>query len=244
MLDAKTLVPLDHEITVYNTMAKQANASKLYRNVGDEAAVMTIMLSARELGIPPMSALNGGLNVIKGKVEISARLMNALIRRAGHSIQTLKLTDTECTIKGKRADNGDEMTASFTMEDAKKADLLRGGSGWSKFPQDMLFARALSRLARRLFSDVIGVAYVEGEISESTSRARNEEVSETPLEESVETQFWVDYFDHTNEMQTYTEHLMTKYDVTMEDILRKYQNSKEKFTEKFEEWLVKNKKIS
>ena len=33
------------------------------------------------------------------------------------------------------------------------------------YPRDMLFARALSRLARQLFSDVISETYVIGEIS-------------------------------------------------------------------------------
>jgi hypothetical protein len=36
-----------------------------------------------------------------------------------------------------------------------------------KYPEDMLYNRALSRLARRLFADVIGTSYIEGEIREA-----------------------------------------------------------------------------
>ena len=155
-------VPSDHEIAVYNTIAKSAVDSKMYGRL-DQAAVMTIMLSARELGIPPMQALNGGLNIIQGKVEISAAMMSALIRRAGHSIITVESTDEVCTLRGQRADNGDIATVSYTLAEAQKAGLVKPGGGWTKNPTDMCYARAISRLKRQLFAD-IGVGYVEGEI--------------------------------------------------------------------------------
>ena len=67
-----------------------------------------------------------------------------------------------CILHGKRADNGDTWTEYFSIDDAKKAGLYRGQ--WLKYPKDMLFARALSRLARQLFPDVIKGCYVQGEI--------------------------------------------------------------------------------
>jgi hypothetical protein len=155
-------IPTDHEIAVYNTIAKSAVDSKMYGRL-DQAAVMTIMLSARELGIPPMQALNGGLNIIQGKVEISASMMSALIRRAGHSIITVESTDEVCTLRGQRADNGDIATVSYTLAEAQRAGLVKPGGGWAKNPADMCYARAISRLKRQLFAD-IGVGYVEGEI--------------------------------------------------------------------------------
>lgn len=157
-------VPNDHEMMVYQTMAKQAADSKLYRGIGDQAGIMMIMLAARELGISPMQGLNGGLHLIQGKVEISARMMSALIRKQGHSVQIVESSDERCILKGKRVDNGDEGSAEYTIDEAKRAGLVKKGGGWEKHPSDMLFARALSRLARQLFSDVIGVGYVEGEI--------------------------------------------------------------------------------
>lgn len=170
-----TQPPNDHEMMVYHTMAKHAVESKFYKGIGDQAAVMMIMLSARELGISPMMALNGGLNIIQGKVELSARVMSAMIRRAGHSIKVMRETANECIIKGVRADNGDSETCSFSVDEAKQAGIFKSGGGWTKWPKDMCFARALSRLSRRLFSDVIGTAYIEGEIQDNGNKpVRNE----------------------------------------------------------------------
>ncbi len=159
-------MPSEHEMMVYQTVAEQAISSKMYPGVKDKSGIMMIMLAARELGIPPMQSLNGGLNIIQGKVEISARMMNALIRKAGHQIQVKESTATKCVLFGKRCDTGESQTSSFTVLEAQQAGLIKPGGGWIKWPTDMCFARALSRLARQLFSDVIGIGYVEGEIGQ------------------------------------------------------------------------------
>lgn len=161
-------IPTDHEMTVFNVMAKQAVQSKFYKTIGDESAVMMIMLSARELNIPPVMALNGGIRMINGVMELSARAMNMMIRRAGHSIQVQDESNTQCILVGKRKDNGDVLKVSYTIQEAHAAKLVKEGGAWTKIPKDMLFARALSRLARRLFADVIGNAYIEGEVSDPT----------------------------------------------------------------------------
>lgn len=162
--DVNRTIPTEHEMMVYHTMAEQAVSSKMYRGIGEKAGVMMIMLAARELNIPPMQALNGGLNIINGKVEISARMMSALIRRAGHLVKIIESTETNCVLEGVRSDTKESQQSSFNISEATKAGLVKPGGGWTKWPKDMLFARALSRLARQLFSDVIGIGYVEGEI--------------------------------------------------------------------------------
>lgn len=167
-ITVRSSIPSEHEMMVFRTMATHAVTSKMYGNIAGEAGVMMIMLAARELGISPMQALNGGLNIINGKVEISARMMSALIRRCGHQLTVKESSDNHCVLFGKRADTGEAQQASFSIEDAKRANLIKPGGGWTKFPKDMCFARALSRLARQLFSDVIGMGYVEGEISQVT----------------------------------------------------------------------------
>ena len=159
-------MPTEHEMMVFQTMCKSAVESKMYKGIGDQAGVMMIMLAARELGIPPCQAINGGLNIIQGKVEISARMMSALIRKAGHQISVKECTSTQCILVGKRCDTGEVQSSSFSVAEAQQAGLVKTGGGWTKWPKDMCFARALSRLARQLFSDVIGIGYVEGEISQ------------------------------------------------------------------------------
>ena len=157
-------LPSAQEFQMFQTIAKNAQDSGLYSGVGQAAKIFMILLSARELGIGPMLALNGGIWNINGKVEISSRLMSSMIRRAGHKM-SIKSTDKECEITCERVDTSEKHTEIFTWEMATKAGLV-GKDVWKKYPEDMLFNRCMSRLARRLFADVIGTAYVEGEIAQ------------------------------------------------------------------------------
>ena len=173
-LQTNTMMPSAQEFQMLQVIAKNAQDSGLYAGVGQQAKIFMVLLAARELGVSPMLALNGGIWNISGKIEISARLMNGLIRRAGHSIKIIISNDTHCTLLGTRTD-GDGFECSFNMEDAIKAG-LSGGNVWKKYPADMLYNRCMSRLARRLFSDVIGNSYVEGEIREAKEVEKLEQV--------------------------------------------------------------------
>lgn len=148
-------------------MCQMLLQSPHYKKMGAEG-IFAIVEKARSIGLSPTAALNGGMYYVQGKVEMSATTMNELIRggKFKHSIsKDRKSDDTICILHGKRADNGDTWTESFSIEDAKKAGIYR--NQWIKYPRDMLFARALSRLARQLFPDVIHGCYVTGEISDA-----------------------------------------------------------------------------
>lgn len=137
--------------------------TKHYASMG-EVGIFAIVQKARALNLSPLDALNGAMYFVQGKVELTANTMNYLIRAAGHSITKDSKSDrTCCILHGKRVDNGDTWTASFSIDDAKKAGIYK--NTWDKYPEDMLFCRALSRLARQLFPDVIKGCYVEGEIN-------------------------------------------------------------------------------
>jgi|HubBroStandDraft_4_1064222.scaffolds.fasta_scaffold01225_21 hypothetical protein len=169
-------VPTQDEFQVYQVMAKKASESKFFSSLNGEAGILSIMLMARELGLPPMQSIMGGMNIIQGKVEISPRMMNTMIRKAGHKLEILESTDQVCKIKGTRSDTKEEYTVTFTIDDARRAGLVRGGGGWEKYASDMLFARCISRLSRRLFADVISTAYVEGEINEEPTEKVEEAI--------------------------------------------------------------------
>ena len=126
-----------------------------YAKMGMEG-VFTIIQTAKSLGIDPMIALAGGLYYFHGKVEMSARQMNAIIRSRGHSITVDNKSDDKiCIVHGKRKDTGDTCACKFTIEEARRIGLTKNPT-WLNYPEDMLFARAISRLGRRLFPDLIG----------------------------------------------------------------------------------------
>lgn len=133
-----------------------------YKKLGQEG-IFAVVEKARSIGLNPIDALNGGMYFVQGKVEMSSSLMNQMIRQQGHSItKDKRSSDTICILHGRRADNGDTWTESFSIKEAQTAGIYKGP--WQKYPRDMLFARALTRLARQLFPDVIKGCYIEGEI--------------------------------------------------------------------------------
>lgn len=116
---------------------------------GKPAAVAAAILTGREMGLEPMTALRS-IHVIKGKPGLSAELMRAQVQAAGHQIRFVENTDSRCVLDGKRRGDTEWTRVSFTADQAKKADIKLGG-----YPEDKLIARATSRLCRRLFADVV-----------------------------------------------------------------------------------------
>lgn len=152
-------------------MKKQVKAlleTKHYQAMG-EAGIFALLQKAKSLGIHPLEALNGGLYFVQGKVGMSTETMASLIRQKGHSIiKDAKSNNDICILHGKRSDNGDTWTVSFSMGDAQKAGLAK--NMYDKYPAIMLYNRAMSTLARQLFPDIIkGAGYTMDELTEIAS---------------------------------------------------------------------------
>jgi hypothetical protein len=157
-----------------------------YAKMGKEG-VYAIIQKAASLKVHPMEALNGGMYFVQGKVELSAILMAKLIRQQKHSITLDRSSDeTICILHGKRADNGDTWKTSFSVADAKRAGIYQEKGPWGKYPDVMCYNRALSKLARQLFPDVIGNCYVEGEISIDLPEPKKPSGPQTQDEQSIE----------------------------------------------------------
>lgn len=149
------------KITTYKELATIAIRSGCYGQMSVEQAT-NVMLSAADLGVSPMKALNGGFHVIKGKITMAGHLISDRIRSSGHSIKVIEHSRDKCVIIGVRKDNGDSYKCEFDLEEAKNAGLLVSDT-WKKYPKDMLYNRAIARLGRVLFSDVVGACYSEDE---------------------------------------------------------------------------------
>lgn len=131
---------------------------------GNLPAILACVASGRALGIADMTALRM-INIIDGRPSYSAELMVQLVRKHGHSIVGNFGPDT-VTAEGTRIDNGDEINVTWTIEMAERAGLT-SKPNWKKYPEAMLWARAVSQLCRMLFADCFaGGTYTPEEIGE------------------------------------------------------------------------------
>lgn len=156
------------EFDKIQSTCKQILNTKHYQALG-EAGIHAIMARAKTLGIHPFEALNGGFTCIQGKVGMSTEMMAALVRQRGHSITKDPRSNAEVVIlHGKRHDNGDTWTCTFSKDDAIAAGLWNTAT-WKKYPGVMLYNRCMSQLFRQLFPDLsLGAGYVEDELKEIT----------------------------------------------------------------------------
>lgn len=149
-----------------------------YCTLGGPGGIFAVLLTARELDIGLMFALNGGIFNIPGRVSktgvatapkfgLAAQTMSMMIRREGHTVEQIALDDTHCILKGIRHDTNASLTINFTIQTAMRAGLVKDFSPWITNVQDMLWKSALSKLARRLFPDVIGNCYGEFDFPEA-----------------------------------------------------------------------------
>lgn len=134
---------------------------------GKPEAVMAAMLQGHEIGIGPMASL-AEIAVINGRPCMSAKLMRALVHRAGHDLWFETKTNSRVTICARRADWPQDRVAKVTwsMDDAKAAGLA-GGQNYRKYPRAMLAARATGEICRDNFADVLGgIGYTPEELSD------------------------------------------------------------------------------
>ena len=140
------------------TLAGDFAKSGYFADAREMVQAVVKIQAGLEMGLPPVYSMTK-IYIVKGKVMVSAEAMGALIKRTNRYDYTVKqLTEDECILIF--TDNGKEVYSSkFTMRDATRADLVKGDSGWTKWPRAMLMSKALSQGARIVCPHVIAGAY-------------------------------------------------------------------------------------
>ena len=128
------------------------------------AAITAAILYGDEVGIGPMQSL-AKIAVIDGRPSLAAEAQRALILAAGHDLWIEESTVTRCTIAGRRRGSDATSRVTWSMDDAKRANLA-GRSNWRNYPRQMLLARASAELARAVFADAIGGLAATEELEE------------------------------------------------------------------------------
>jgi len=141
-------------------------------NLDSPEKIATVIQHGKELGLDPVTSL-GGIHVIKGRTVISAAIMGALLKRNGYEFVYTKdydksggdnaITEVEIfwisktlnrEMSAKQSISWNEMTlAGYTTKD-----------NWSKYPKNMMRARALSTAIRAIAPEVLLGIYSDTEI--------------------------------------------------------------------------------
>lgn len=162
----QTYLPAD--LAQIDHVAGAAAASNLYQL--SQAGAFMQLLAGRDLGIPPTAALSG-IYIVKGKPQISGTTLRSLIQRSALYDYRVTENTTDAATVEFYATTGDERellgSVRFTMEDAKRAELLSNMT-WKKYPRAMLLNRATSEGVRTFCPSVtLGApVYVEGELDD------------------------------------------------------------------------------
>ncbi|HEY7621706.1 MAG TPA: hypothetical protein VH834_18140 [Solirubrobacteraceae bacterium] len=127
---------------------------------------------AAELGWPLRAASE--IAVIHGRLHISSKMLRALAEREGYRVVRVEETATSCTAAVLDRAGEEVGRATFTLEDAKRAGLVKDKSAWQTYPARMLWARAAGWAINDAIPHVaLGLAmteeaedYIEGEARE------------------------------------------------------------------------------
>lgn len=159
----------------YELMKKQAGAlfkSRLFSDLDSYEKTVAKVMIGKEMGIGPFASIKGIYITKNGKAELMANLMAGVICNHARFAYRVKTSTKElCEIEFYDSSFGKSPvgTSSFSIQEAQQANLL-GKDNWKHYPSDMLFARALSRGARRFCPGAFGgiPVYVTGEVSNDT----------------------------------------------------------------------------
>jgi hypothetical protein len=131
--------------------------------------VMAVMLVAQAENKHPASVVQE-YDIIQGKPALKSQAILARFQLSGGSVQWDELTPKRVIGTFKHPQGG-SLTVEWTIEMARQAGIYREGSGWSKYPEDMLRARVISRAVRSIYPACILGHYATEEVMDFDSPA-------------------------------------------------------------------------
>ena len=148
------------------------------------ADVAVTLMTGRELGLSPMQSLRG-ISVIEGKGALNADLLVGLVLSRPSICIYFRLVesdDTKATYETHRKGLPTPTSMTFTIEQAKKANLL-GKKNWISWPAAMLRARCSAHLARAVYQDLVAGIYTDDEADEIRAGAISARSAQEPRRE-------------------------------------------------------------
>jgi hypothetical protein len=147
-------------ITMADMMAMSEAFAKsgYFKDAAATAQAFVKIQAGKELGLEPFFSMTN-IHIIQGNPTLGAGAIAAKVKGSGkYDYTVVRQDDDGCHLDfyerlgDKRAKIGESI---FTVDDAKRAGLTSNPT-WTKFPRNMLFARAMSNGARWFTPDIFG----------------------------------------------------------------------------------------
>lgn len=155
-----TPTTIDEAMRFADMLSKSALVPKDYQ--GNPANCVIAMQWGMEIGLQPLQAMQS-IAVINGRPAIWGDAMIALVKGSGlleRIVEDVGDTSATCTVKRR---GEEEVSRSFSMEDAKRAGLAGKQGPWTQYPKRMLQMRARAWALRDIFPDVLRGVFVAEE---------------------------------------------------------------------------------
>jgi len=126
--------------------------------------MLAVMLVAQAEGKHPATVVQE-YDIIQGRPALKSQAMLARFQLAGGTVQWDEVSPQ--AVKGTfKHPSGGSLTVEWTIDMAKQAGLVREGSGWTKYPEDMLRSRVISRAVRSVYPACILGHYAVEEVAD------------------------------------------------------------------------------
>jgi hypothetical protein len=153
---------MTNALAVYEQMnaltaaATALHQSGFFRDVTSQAQAMVKVMAGAEIGLPPFASMSG-IHIVQGKPVLGANLVATLVKNdPRYDYRVKEANNDRCVLEwyegGQRVGE-----SAFTMSEANAAGLTNKPT-WKAYASDMLFARALTRGARRYAPGIFGGA--------------------------------------------------------------------------------------
>jgi len=178
-MSAEVTKATESELKVF--LGTLIESKKLPGHIKTVEDAFTIAQMGKELGFATMQAFHY-IIPIQGKLSLSAKATNALLRKGGVKFVTVedgvytydgktepatpdqKPNGRRTTIKFVR--DGMEELCTFTWRDAELQGLTTKDN-WKRMPREMLYARCLAKGANRIGADLLLGLYMTEELTDS-----------------------------------------------------------------------------
>ncbi len=146
-------------------LARGLYESRLYSRFPNAEAIWAVIIRGREMGLGALTALDN-FHIVESKPVANAHLIIA--RAKSHPdcdyLQFVggDATYAEAETKNRRAPKPTRLR--YTLDQAKRAGLVRSGSNWEKRPEDMLNKTVMVKLARLEYPAATAGLYCDEEM--------------------------------------------------------------------------------